>query len=78
MSLKLYRPTPNGLEPSPVEQRTWRSRLVSRRWKPAALENPELAPTSSRMAVAFWVFLAVLTFVLLVIGYGTGFWGPLS
>jgi hypothetical protein len=78
MSLKLYRPTPNGLEPSPVEQRTWRSRLISRRWKPAALENPELAPTSTRMAVVFWVFLAALTFALLVIGYGTGFWGPLN
>ena len=78
MSLKLYRPTPNGLEPSPVEQRTWRSRLGSRRWKPAALDNPELAPTSTRMAVVFWGFLAVLTFVLLVVGYGTGFWRPLS
>ena len=78
MSLKLYRPTPDGLEPSPVEQRTWRSRLRSRRWKPAALENPEVAPTSTRMAVAFWVFLAVLTFVLLVVGYGTGFWGSIS
>ncbi len=78
MSLKLYRPTPNGLEPSPVEQRTWRSRLGSRRWKPAALENPEQAPTSTRMAVAFWLVLAVLTFVALLVGYSTGFWGPLS
>lgn len=78
MSLKLYRPTPNGLEPSPVEQRTWRSRLGSRRWKPGALENPELAPTSTRMAYFFWLVLAVLTFVLLVVGYGTGFWGPAS
>lgn len=78
MSLKLYRPTPTGLEPSPVEQRTWRSRLRSRRWKPAELENPELAPTSTRMAVVFWVVLAVLTFVLLVVGYSTGFWGSIS
>lgn len=79
MSLKLYRPTPTGgLEPSPVEQRTWRSRLVSRRWKPAELANKELAPTSSRMAVVFWVSLAVLTFVLLVVGYGIGFWGPIA
>jgi hypothetical protein len=31
-------------------------------------------PTSSWLAVAFWVGLAVLTFALLVIGYGTGFW----
>ena len=78
MSLKLYRPTPNGLEPSPVEQRTWRSRLGSRRWSPAALENPEMAPTSTRMAVVFWLLLAVLTFGLLVVGYGTGFWGPIT
>ena len=78
MSLKLYRPTPNGLEPNPVEQRTWRSRLVSRRWKPAALDNPELAPTSYRMAVLFWAVLAVVTFVALLVGYGSGFWGPVS
>ena len=74
MSLKLYRPGPQGLEPNPAAQRTWRSRLVSRRWKPASLENPELNPTSSRMAVPFWLVLATLTFFLIVIGYGTGFW----
>ena len=78
MSLKLYRPTPRGLEPSSVEQRTWRSRLISRRWKPAQLANPELQPTSYRAAVLFWAGLAVLTFVALVIGYGLGIWGPLS
>lgn len=78
MSLKLYRPTPQGLEPSPVEQRTWRSRLISRRWNPAPLANAEMAPTSNRMAVAFWVFLAVVTFVVLVVGYGVGLWGPIS
>jgi hypothetical protein len=74
MSLKLYRPSPDGLEPNPVELRTWRSRLRSRRWKPAPLGNSEMAPTSARMAVAFWVTLAVLTFVLLVVGYGLGVW----
>jgi hypothetical protein len=31
-------------------------------------------PTRSWVSVAFWVGLAVLTFVLLVIGYGSGFW----
>jgi len=75
MSLKLYRPGPHGLEPNPAAQRSWRGRLVSRRWHAAALENPEQAPTSTRMAVLFWVFLAALTFVLIVVGYGTGFWG---
>ena len=74
MSLKLYRPSPDGLEPSPVEQRTWRSRLRSRRWNAAPLSNPELAPTSARAAVLFWVGLAALTFVILVGGYGLGVW----
>ena len=74
MSLKLYRPGPNGLEPNPAARKTWRSGLVSRRWRPAALENTELTQTSSRMAVLFWVVLATLTFVLVAVGYGTGFW----
>jgi hypothetical protein len=74
MTLKLYRPGPDGLEPSPVEQRTWRSRLRSRRWNPAPLSNPELKPTSSRMAVLFWLGLAVLTFVVIVAGYGLNVW----
>jgi len=43
-------------------------------YRPGPLENPELNPTSSRMAVAFWLVLATLTFFLIVIGYGTGFW----
>ncbi len=78
MSLKLYRPSPDGLEPNPVEQRTWRSRLGSRRWKPAALSNPELKPTSYRAAVLFWIGLAVLTFIIVFVGYGIGFWGPIQ
>jgi len=74
MSLRLYRPSPDGLEPNPVEVRTWRSRLTSRRWRAAALENPEIAPTSQRMAVLFWVSLALLTFIALLFGYGLGIW----
>jgi hypothetical protein len=31
-------------------------------------------PTSRFMAVLFWVSLAAATFVLLVLGYATGFW----
>ncbi len=69
MSLKLYRPSPDGLEPSPVEQRTWRTRLRSRRWNPAPLSNPEMKPTSSKLAVLFWAFLATLTFVVILVGY---------
>lgn len=77
MSLKLHRPSVDGLEPSPVELRTWRSRLRSRRWNPAPLSNPELKPTSARVGVLFWVGLAALTFGILVVGYGIGFWGPI-
>jgi hypothetical protein len=74
MSLRLYRPGPDGLEPNPVEQRSWRSRLRSRRWNPAALDNPELAPTTSRVAVLFWLALALVTFVTVIVGYGVGLW----
>ena len=75
MSLKLYRPTPEGgLEPNPVEQRTWRTRLRSRRWNPAKLENPEMRPASTRAAVLFWAGLLTLTFVALVVGYGLNIW----
>ena len=74
MSLKLYRPSPDGLEPNPVEVRTWRSRLRSRRWKPAPLDNPELTPTSQRLAVLFWLALALFTFVTVLVGYGIGLW----
>lgn len=73
--LRMYRPTPAGLEPNPVELRSWRSGLRSRRWKPAALANPELSETSTGMAIAFWLVLAGVTFVALLIGYGTGIWG---
>jgi hypothetical protein len=31
-------------------------------------------PTPTYSAVAFWVALAVVTFLLLVGGFGTGFW----
>jgi len=37
-----------------------------------------MAPTSSRMAVLFWLVLGVVTFVFLLVGYGTGFWGPIA
>jgi hypothetical protein len=33
-----------------------------------------MRPTSTLVSVMFWVGLAVLTFVLLVGGYGLGFW----
>ena len=77
MTLKLYRPGPDGLEPNPVQVETWRSRLRSRRWKPAPLTNPEQAPTSTRLAVAFWLALALITFATLLVGYGLNVFGTI-
>ena len=42
---------------------------------PPRSRNPEVEPTDPRIAVAFIVGLLVLTFVLLVAGYASGFWG---
>jgi hypothetical protein len=78
MTLKLYRPGPDGLEPNPVQVETWRSRLRSRRWKPAPLTNPEQQPTSTRLAVAFWLALALLTFVTLIGGYLLNIFGTIA
>jgi hypothetical protein len=82
MSLQLHRPDgKGGLEPRPARETNWRRGLQSPRWGTTRrdgqlpeMKNPEMNPTSTWMAVAFWVGLGVLTFVLLVIGYGTGFW----
>jgi hypothetical protein len=82
MSLQLHRPDGRGgLEPQPVPERNWRGQLRSPRWGKARrggklpeLTNPEMNPTSTAMAVVFWLGLAALTFGLLVVGYGTGFW----
>lgn len=83
MTLKLHRPDgEGGLEPRPVPETNWRSQLRSPRWgsgleggRLPELKNPEMNPTSIVRSVLFWVGLAALTFVLLVVGYGTGFWG---
>jgi hypothetical protein len=82
MSLQLHRPDgKGGVEPRSVTDANWRRSMSSRRWgmnrrdgQLPELRNPEMNPTSTWMAVAFWVGLGVLTFVLLVLGYGTGFW----
>lgn len=83
MSLQLHRPDGRGgITPRTVSDRDWRNQLRSRRWGRALRggrlpehRNPEMNPTSSLAAIAFWLSLGVLTFVLLVVGYGTGFWG---
>ena len=85
MSLQLHQPDgKGGIERRPVRPPDWRRQLVSPRWgagrkdgKLPELPNSEMNPTSTAMAVAFWVGLGVLTFVILVVGYGSGFWqGP--
>jgi hypothetical protein len=83
MTLQLHRPDGRGgLEPRPVEEKDWRRQLRSPRWGASLkngrlpeLANPEMNPTRSRVAVIFWLALAALTLVLLLAGYGTGFWG---
>jgi hypothetical protein len=82
MSLQLHRPDGRGgIEPQPVRERNWRAQLRSPRWGSARrggrlpeLPNVEMNPSSTAMAVLFWLGLGFLTFVLLVLGYGTGFW----
>jgi hypothetical protein len=82
MSLQLHRPDGKGnLEPRGVAEPNWRGQLRSPRWGASLkggrlpeLKNPEMNPTSTALAVLFWLGLGALTFVLLVAGYGTGFW----
>jgi len=83
MTLQLHKPDgQGGLEKRAVQEADWRRQLRSPRWGSALgrhrrmpeLANPEMNPTSSARSIAFWVALAALTFVLLLAGYGTGFW----
>jgi hypothetical protein len=82
MTLKLHRPDgQGGLEPEPAPDPNWRGQLRSPRWGAALhrnrlpdLKNPEMNPTSTLMSVLFWLGLGFGTFVILVLGYGTGFW----
>ena len=82
MSLQLHRPDgKGGIEPRPGNDTNWRRGMLSRRWglnrrngQLPELKNPEMEPTPTWLAVAFWLGLGGLTFVVLVLGYGTGFW----
>ena len=82
MSLQLHRPDEHGvLAPEPGPAPDYRDQLRSPRWGAArgggrmpAFRNPEMRPTSRVIAVGFWLGLAFLTFVLLVLGYWSGFW----
>ena len=82
MSLQLHRPDgKGGLEVRPAADEDHRDLLRSPRWgsslrggKLPALANPEMNPTSTAKAVAFWVALGLITFIVIVAGYGTGLW----
>jgi hypothetical protein len=82
MSLQLHRPDgKGGLETDPVTELDYRRQLRNPRWGAALankrlpeLKNPEMNPTSVGRSVMLWVGLAALTFVLIVLGYGSGFW----
>lgn len=83
MTLQLHQPDGRGgLEKRADQEADWRRELRSPRWgsklglrkRMPGLANTEMNPTSSARSVVFWVALAGLTFVLLIAGYGTGFW----
>jgi hypothetical protein len=82
MTLQLHRPDgEGGLEPVPPADADWRDQLRSPRWGVALerdrlpeLKNPEMNPTSRLRSVLFWLSLGLLTFLILVAGYGIGFW----
>jgi hypothetical protein len=83
MTLQLHRPDgKGGIERRTVADQNWRNQLRSRRWgrsrpggKLPALRNTEMNPTSSGVSLLFWLALGAVTFVVLVAGYGSGFWG---
>jgi hypothetical protein len=82
MSLQLHRPDgKGGLEVRTVTDRDWRNQLRSPRWgrslrknRLPLLENKEMDPTSSVRSVLFWLALGVLTFIVILGGYGVGIW----
>jgi hypothetical protein len=82
MTLQLHQPDgEGGLEPRQAVDPDWRTQLQSPQWGTALegerlpdLKNPEMNPTSRMRSVLFWLALGVATFLLIVVGYGSGFW----
>ena len=82
MSLQLHKPDgQGGIEPRVVTGQNWRDQLRGTRWgsglrggKLPEMKNPEMNPTRTAVSIGFWLFLGLVTFVLLVLGYGTHFW----
>ncbi|MEZ4597261.1 MAG: hypothetical protein R3C32_10840 [Chloroflexota bacterium] len=76
MTLKLHRPDADGnLSPSPATAADYRTQLRSRRWDAAPLDQNEVDLPDKRLAVLALVAFAILTFVIIVIGYGLPHWG---
>ena len=72
----MYQPSAEGrLETGSEQTGDYRDDLQSRRWDAAPLKNPEAQKTDPRIAVAGGVILSAITLVVLVLGYGSGFWG---
>jgi len=76
VTLKLHRPDERGVVSARPEEKStdWRSSLRSPRWNAAALKNPEMNLASRPASVLYWLVLGALTFGILMLGYGSGFW----
>jgi hypothetical protein len=82
MTMQLHRPDgEGGLEPRPVAPQDWRTELESPRWGTSlkgdalpTLDNTEMNPTSKARSILFWLGLGAVTFAVLIVGYGSGFW----
>jgi len=83
MSLQLHRRDSDGsLAPRTVSEKNWRRQLRSPRWgtelrggRLPEHANTEMEPTSRARSLLFWLALGSATFVILVAGYTTRFWG---
>jgi hypothetical protein len=75
MTLQHYRPGQDGALEPVEEPEDYRTQLRSRRWNAAPLENTEVETTNPWIAVLAITVVSVITFVVLVLGYGSGFWG---
>ena len=73
MTLQLH-PRDEEVEKPAVRATSWGIAARSSQWRLAKLPNPEANPTPRWVTVGFWGGLAAVTFFILVVGYGTGFW----
>ena len=81
MTLQLHERDEEGELKARPSEPDWQAQLRSPRWggglrrkRLPDLKNPEMNPTSRFRSALFWGALALATFVILVLGYGTGFW----